>query len=59
MKQAVDSTAANTLASKLQGQTGQRYWRSLDDLANTEEFRSFVQAEFPAEAGRPSKGFFT
>jgi molybdopterin-containing oxidoreductase family iron-sulfur binding subunit len=27
--------------------TGQRYWRSLDELANTEQFRTFVENEFP------------
>lgn len=27
------------------------YWRSLDELAETPEFRSFVEAEFPSRAG--------
>ncbi len=30
--------------------TGRTYWRSLDDLANTEEFRRFVENEFPSLA---------
>src|SRR5262245_66466710 len=30
--------------------TGQRYWRSLDDLADTPEFRQWVEREFPAGA---------
>ena len=31
-------------------ETGKRYWRSLDDLAETPEFREFVEREFPAGA---------
>ncbi len=31
-------------------QTGRTYWRSLNDLADTAEFRRFVEAEFPAHA---------
>jgi len=30
--------------------TGKSYWRSLDDLAGSPEFREFVQREFPAYA---------
>jgi MoCo/4Fe-4S cofactor protein with predicted Tat translocation signal len=30
--------------------TGKTYWRSLDDLADTPEFREFVHREFPAGA---------
>src|SRR5947208_2291934 len=29
---------------------GRRYWRSLDDLAETAEFRQWVEREFPAGA---------
>ena len=38
------------------GQTGPRYWRSLDELADTPEFRQWVENEFPGGghgAGRP------
>jgi molybdopterin-containing oxidoreductase family iron-sulfur binding subunit len=31
-------------------ETGHRYWRSLDQLADTPEFREFVEREFPAGA---------
>ncbi|MCI0748599.1 MAG: TAT-variant-translocated molybdopterin oxidoreductase [Verrucomicrobia subdivision 3 bacterium] len=31
-------------------ESGQRYWRSLDDLAETPEFRRWVEREFPAGA---------
>jgi len=30
--------------------TGKKYWRSLDQLADTSEFREFVHREFPANA---------
>jgi MoCo/4Fe-4S cofactor protein with predicted Tat translocation signal len=30
--------------------TGQAYWRSLEELADTPEFRAFVEAEFPSVA---------
>jgi len=29
---------------------GRRYWRSLEEIAETEEFREYVQREFPANA---------
>ena len=31
-------------------ESGQKYWRSLDQLSNTPEFRQFVEREFPAGA---------
>ena len=31
-------------------QSGPRYWRSLDELADTPEFRQWVENEFPAGA---------
>src|SRR5438034_9965424 len=31
-------------------ETGQKYWRSLDHLAETPEFRQWVEREFPAGA---------
>ncbi|MBX3026020.1 TAT-variant-translocated molybdopterin oxidoreductase [bacterium] len=38
------------LRARLEAQSGKHYWRSLDELADSEEFQSFLQAEFPAEA---------
>jgi MoCo/4Fe-4S cofactor protein with predicted Tat translocation signal len=35
------------LRARLAAQDGRQYWRSLDELADTEEFRSFVEREFP------------
>jgi MoCo/4Fe-4S cofactor protein with predicted Tat translocation signal len=34
----------------LAGKTGRRYWQTLDELADTEEFRALVRREFPAQA---------
>ncbi len=35
---------------KLKGVKGKKYWRSLDELANTPEFQAAVRAEFPSAA---------
>ncbi len=37
--------------AKLDGQTGKRFWRNLDDLAETPEFQELMQEEFPRQAG--------
>src|SRR5271156_5755459 len=36
--------------AKLAGQTGKTYWRSVDELADTPEFREMVAREFPEQA---------
>src|ERR1041385_5441691 len=36
--------------ARLAGARGQQYWRSLEELAETEEFREFLQKEFPSQA---------
>ncbi len=36
------------LRARVAGVSGREYWRSLDQLADTEEFQRFLQAEFPA-----------
>lgn len=40
----------NSIRERLSGQNGQQYWRSLDELADTPEFRDFLHREFPREA---------
>jgi molybdopterin-containing oxidoreductase family iron-sulfur binding subunit len=35
---------------KLKGAKGKRYWRSIDELANTPEFQAAVEKEFPSAA---------
>jgi MoCo/4Fe-4S cofactor protein with predicted Tat translocation signal len=36
-----------TLRKRLAGLNGQKYWRSLEELAETEEFQDFLKHEFP------------
>jgi molybdopterin-containing oxidoreductase family iron-sulfur binding subunit len=43
-------TLAEVQAS-LQGKTGKRYWRSLDELAETSEFGEMLEREFPRFSG--------
>ncbi len=35
---------------ELKGTKGKKYWRSIDELANTEEFQAAVEREFPSAA---------
>jgi MoCo/4Fe-4S cofactor protein with predicted Tat translocation signal len=48
-----NGSAKLTLAevrAKLAGQTGKKYWRSIDELAGTPEFEAAMREEFPAQA---------
>jgi molybdopterin-containing oxidoreductase family iron-sulfur binding subunit len=48
-----DNRKPMTLAAvreKLKGTKGKRYWRSVDELANTPEFQAAVEKEFPSAA---------
>jgi molybdopterin-containing oxidoreductase family iron-sulfur binding subunit len=45
--QTLDLTA---IRAKLNGARGQHYWRSLEELAETPEFRQMLLREFPAGA---------
>jgi molybdopterin-containing oxidoreductase family iron-sulfur binding subunit len=38
------------IRERLAGSQGKAFWRGLDELANTEEFQEFLQAEFPQQA---------
>jgi len=46
-KKQLDLTA---IRERLRAQTGRDYWRSLEELADTEEFRELVHREFPRQA---------
>lgn len=51
--EAVSKSKAPTLEevrASLQKQTGKRYWRSLDELAETPEFQKMMEQEFPSQA---------
>jgi molybdopterin-containing oxidoreductase family iron-sulfur binding subunit len=40
-----------SLRARLAGLQGPRYWKSLEELAQTEEFQELLQREFPRQAG--------
>src|SRR6202021_1519978 len=37
--------------AKLEGKRGKRFWKSLDELADTPDFQELMQEEFPRQAG--------
>jgi molybdopterin-containing oxidoreductase family iron-sulfur binding subunit len=39
-----------TFQARLQGTTGPKYWRSLEELAGTAEFQGYLAQEFPSQA---------
>jgi molybdopterin-containing oxidoreductase family iron-sulfur binding subunit len=45
------------LRAKLASMNGKDYWRSLDELAETDEFREILQNEFPREAASWGDGY--
>jgi molybdopterin-containing oxidoreductase family iron-sulfur binding subunit len=38
------------LRKRLADKTGKKYWRSFNEIAETEEFREFLEQEFPSGA---------
>ncbi len=47
----VDMTAIRRrLRERLEAGNGKSYWRSLDELADSDDFRTFLNSEFPSEA---------
>jgi len=38
--------------ARLKGKQGQQYWRSLEELSDTEEFQELLEREFPRQAPR-------
>jgi MoCo/4Fe-4S cofactor protein with predicted Tat translocation signal len=42
----------NAVRERLAGKQGRQYWRSLEELANTEEFQRYLEKEFPHQAPR-------
>src|SRR5438132_13106732 len=47
----------NDLRKKLEHKSGRSYWRSLEELADTDEFRQLVENEFPEHAAEWSNDF--
>jgi MoCo/4Fe-4S cofactor protein with predicted Tat translocation signal len=52
-----DSPNISDIRARLEGKSGKAYWRSLDELADTAEFRDFLEQEFPRQAA-PLEGSF-
>ena len=53
MSEPMHRTKSNELAemrAALAKAEGKQYWRSLDELADTEEFRDYLEREFPEQA---------
>jgi len=46
-----------TIREKLSGEKGKRYWQSLEEIADTEEFREFLHREFPQGAAVWDDGY--
>src|SRR3954453_109311 len=44
------------LRARLAGEGGPRYWRSLEELAETPEFLAYLRREFPDQAGQRADG---
>ncbi len=45
-----DERTVAEVRRKLEGKSGRDYWRSLDELADTGEFKEFLDSEFPRQA---------
>src|SRR5215471_17664218 len=45
-----NGSSLDDLRARLAGVSGPKYWRSLEELADTPDFREYVQREFPAQA---------
>ncbi len=45
-----DTPHLHVLQNRLESVGGREYWRSLEELADTEEFRAFVEDEFPGRS---------
>lgn len=47
------SEALNAIREKLANTSGPEYWRSLDELAQTDTFKEYIHNEFPEHASAP------
>ena len=47
----------NAIRARLAGATGKQYWRSLEELAETREFKEFLYREFPKGAAELNQPF--
>jgi len=49
-KKAENKLTLAAVRSKLEGQTGRRFWKNLDELAETESFQQLMAEEFPRQS---------
>ena len=47
-----DLQQLESVRKRLGGLSGKKYWRALDELAETKEFREYLAHEFPDAADR-------
>lgn len=47
----MDKLDLKQIRNKLDSKKGKAYWRSLEELADTDEFQEFLHKEFPRQAG--------
>jgi len=52
-KNSIDLAAAR---AKLEREGGKRFWKSLEELSDTQEYRNFLKNEFPANSDKNSDG---
>src|SRR5476651_2729048 len=50
MSEPVEKLDLAAIRARLAGSHGRQYWRSLDELAETAEFREMLKSEFPRQA---------
>ncbi|QHS52634.1 TAT-variant-translocated molybdopterin oxidoreductase [Edaphobacter sp. 12200R-103] len=48
---AAEKMTLSEVRAKLDGKTGRRFWKNLDELAETPSFQQLMQEEFPRQAG--------
>jgi MoCo/4Fe-4S cofactor protein with predicted Tat translocation signal len=47
----VEKMSLEAVREKLKGQTGRKFWKNLDELADTPEFNELMADEFPRQSG--------
>src|SRR4051812_31111264 len=50
MKPFTNQLDLSAIREKLRGTQGRQFWRSLEEVADTPEFQTFLHREFPAQA---------
>ena len=56
MKDHTNTTRLEAMRRRLRDVSGREFWRGLDELADTEEFRRFLRDEFPGMDSAEMRG---